>query len=179
MVVGCATKIQTEFNEHIDFSQYRAFSWLAPKAQEVRNPILDSELLIQRVRRATIDTLKARGFEEDNNNPDFYVTCHTATRSILRPTLYGVGVGYSRFHRYWGHTVIVEEPVVSTYEEGVLIIDIIDGTTDTLIWRGWDTDLLTPKNYSEEAVAIAVQRILQQFPPERSASTHILSYRFA
>ena len=52
------------------------------------------------------------------------------------------------------------------YREGTLIIDLMDTKTNTLIWRGWATDVITNsvRKDPEAAIQNAVAKIFQEFP---------------
>ena len=57
---------------------------------------------------------------------------------------------------------------VQYYEEGTLIIDVIDPGENRLVWRGSATRVLdramTPER-ADEIVLEAVQKIFDRFPP--------------
>lgn len=161
---GCGPNIQTETDPNADLTGYQTFSWVAPEQQDVRDPILDSELLEKKVRRAVESTLAARGFEPRDGEADFYVTYHTASKEKLRSSGFDIGIGYSRFDPRWGYSAVFGPPHVESYEEAILIIDVIDADTDTLVWRGWETGRLSRDRFSEPAVQHAVDDILSRFP---------------
>jgi len=164
LLSGCGPNIQTEKDPDADLTGYESFSWVAPEQNEVRDPVLDSELLEKKVRRAIESTLAARGFTPDEGDPDFYVTYHTASKEKLRSSGFDIGIGYSRFDPRWGYSAVFGPPDVESYEEAILIIDVIDAETDTLVWRGWETGRLSRDRFSEEAVERAVEDILSRYP---------------
>ena len=49
-----------------------AFAWQAPERAEVRDPILDSDLMDKRMRTAVIRHLEDQGYVYDEENPDFW-----------------------------------------------------------------------------------------------------------
>lgn len=163
-VSACGPNIQVETDPNANLREYGSFSWVAPEQQDVQDPILDSELLSKKVQRAVRETLGSRGFEATETNPDFYVTYHTASKEKLRSTGFDIGIGYSRFDPRWGYAAVFGPPDVESYEEAILIIDVIDAESDTLVWRGWETGRLSRERFSEEAVAQAVEDILSRFP---------------
>lgn len=160
---GCGPNIQTESDPKADLTGYETFSWASPEKQEVRDPILDSELLAKKVKRAVEQSLVSRGFTPSETNPDFYVTYHTASKEKLRSSGFDVGIGYSRFDPRWGYSAVFGPPADS-YEQAILIIDVIDAKTDTLVWRGWESGRLSRERFSEDAVGRAVDDILSRFP---------------
>ena len=78
-------------------------------------------------------------------------------------------------HRSYGYGyrgrggVYGTETVVTEYEEGTLLIDIIDASGNGLLWRGSGSTRLsgsaTPEK-RKERVNTAVAKILEQFPPQ-------------
>ena len=72
------------------------------------------------------------------------------------------GYPYYGYDPYYG-------PTSYEYLEGTLTLDIVDARTGGLIWRGWareelDADTLTPE-VLRQFVNVAVQKILERFPP--------------
>lgn len=161
---ACGPNIQVETDPSANLRDYDSFSWVAPEQQDVQDPILDSELLSKKVERAVQDTLSSRGFDSKEANPDFYVTYHTASKEKLRSSGFNIGIGYSRFDPRRGYAAVFGPPDVESYEEAILIIDVIDAESDTLVWRGWETGRLSRERFSDEAVAEAVEDILSRFP---------------
>ena len=161
---GCGPNIQTESDPKADLTRYQSFSWASPEKQDVQDPILDSELLEKKVRRAVERTLTSRGFQTGGSNPDFFVTYHTASKEKLRSSGFDIGIGYSRFDPRWGYSAIFGPSNADSYEQAILIIDVVDAETDTLVWRGWETGRLSRDRFSEQAVEQAVDNILSRFP---------------
>ena len=165
LISGCASQVKTEYDSSTDVSSYKRFTWVDPEIREIESPILDSELLTDRVRTSVKEVLANRGFVEVSEGADFFITYHTASREKLKSSPFSVGVGYGHYYGRWGHSVIFDGPDIRSYEEGVLILDIIDCSNDKLVWRSWDTSLVTQKNYSREAIRQSVEDILAKFPP--------------
>ncbi len=164
VTTSCATGPRIEYDQQADFSRYKTFNWLEPAQQEVEDPILDSQLLAKRVASSTKGVMAVLGYTMTSDAPDMLVTYHTASKEKLRSPRFGVGVGYSRYYHHWRSSVIFGNSVES-YEQGILIIDVVDASTNNLVWRGWETSLLSQRNFSEEAVNKAVNKILLEFPP--------------
>jgi hypothetical protein len=60
---------------------------------------------------------------------------------------------------------------VTQYQQGTLIIDIIDMSDQKLVWRGTGSGVMSDSPSVEERtqnVNNAVNQILAQFPPEKS-----------
>ena len=166
MLNACAISPRSESAKDVDFSQYQSFAWAPKEVQEVEDPILDSAIMDERVKAAVLSALVSRGYVEDNDNPDMLVTYHTTSKDRIRAIGYGIGLGYRNYDSYWRRSIQFATPDVETYEEAVLIIDLVDRVQDRLIWRGWRSAALTQKNFSEENVVRMVDKIIVGFPPQ-------------
>ena len=63
------------------------------------------------------------------------------------------------------------EVTVDQYDEGTLILDVIDSCTEKLIWRGMAIDRVefsARPEQRDERVRLAVEKMLASFPPPRS-----------
>ena len=76
-LVGCAPRVLVEHDNTTQFSNLHTFAWLSPPQGQVRNPILDSQILEERVQRAAVADLSGRGYTRTtpDQNPDFIITC--------------------------------------------------------------------------------------------------------
>ncbi|MDA9297565.1 DUF4136 domain-containing protein [Pseudomonadales bacterium] len=163
---ACATLPHSESAKDVDFSQYRSFAWAPKEVQAVEDPILDSAFMDERVKAAVVSALVGRGFVEDTDNPDMLVTYHSTSKDRIRSVGYGIGLGYRNYDSYWRRSIQFAAPDVESYEEAVLIIDLVDRVQDRLIWRGWRSAALTQKNFSAENVVRMVDKIIIGFPPQ-------------
>lgn len=171
-LAACATVPQVEFSREANFASYQDFYWHPLKHQQpVTNPVLDSEILDRRVENAAVQTLLNHGYRQvsDPAQADFIVTYRTATEQQLRSTggfRFGIGYGYPFYSPWFGTAFYPVAPYqVESYQEGDLIIDIIDAGTHRLVWRGWTSATVRPQNFSQEAVNRMVDTILKRFPP--------------
>lgn len=168
LAAGCAMAPPHEFDDAANFANLKTFQWLEPKYGDedvtVSHPVLQSPLLGQRVQRAATSALAAKGFVPVEENPDFFVTFHTAESEAERHGSSYVQLGYGRFSPYFGTGVLLDL-TPRNFKEGTLIIDIVDAESDELIWRGWRDAYLNQRNFDEESVTQAVDYILTAFPP--------------
>lgn len=165
-LAACAPRVLVEQDSNISFTGFHRFAWVTPPAGPVTNPIIDSQILEQRVQRAVTATLKARGYVEisPQEHPDFLVTYHTSTRQV-QDTESTFSFGIVDAFPYSIAGVMVPVGSTTSHEEGTLMLDVIDGKSKRLVWRGWTTGWVTQQNYSEQAVDQAVREILARFPP--------------
>jgi hypothetical protein len=170
VLAACAARPPHEFDRQADFTQLRTFQWLEPtygdEGVAISHPVLDSPLLGRRVRQATSAALEARGYREVESDPDFFVTYHTAQSQQERRHGSYMQLGYGQFRPRFGSAVVVDM-WPRTFNEGTLIIDIVDAGSGDLVWRGWRDTELTRRSFDEARVNDAVNYILSAFPPGR------------
>jgi hypothetical protein len=167
---GCAgPRVNQDYEPGTDFSAYRSFAWqsaVQPPTGDIRvdNPLLDG-----RIRKAVERALAAKEFRKtDQGSADFLVAYSLAVQSKVdsSPVSIGTGFGIGGGGSFGG--IGVGTPVVDSYEEGLLVINLYDTKTEQLIWRGsgtrrlgWQSD---PAKNTEEVNAL-VDKILAQYPP--------------
>jgi hypothetical protein len=161
---GCATiRVQTDYDPAADFSHLHTYAWQPRDQRADADPRTNNDLLDGRVRAAVDRGLQARGYEiATDHTPDFRVAyivmidTKTDIRSI--PVSYGWGA--------WG--IVGTETYVDRYDEGTLLLDVIDTSTNKLIWRGSAAARVMSYDSPEEntqRVNEAVGKILERFPP--------------
>ncbi len=192
LLAGCASlQVRTDYDTDASFAQLRTYSWITSPGPGEGDPVVNSPLLERHIEGTADSILTSMGYKRiDGGTPDFRVTARvdadrkTAVRSYGYSSGYGYGpyyprgFGRSRFGlgRYYGYTgfglgrygLYGGEPYVDEYLEGTLVLDIVDGRSGHLLWRGWATKRLDaspePKNVREYARE-AVREILKEFSP--------------
>ena len=158
-----------DFEQGFDFSTLKTFAWEAN--EEGQWGIADSnELVDRRLRSAIENTLTARQFSQvDAAKADFLVLYNVVVDQRIRSSNVsgGVSVGRSRRGRH-GSIGISTGSQIRTYEQGTLLIDVIDVAGDKLVWRGTSSqalpDLSDPQRLTDHINA-TVAAVLEQFPP--------------
>jgi hypothetical protein len=168
---GCATRARSDFDRDVVFSRYNSFDWIAPpiraSEEEMRSdpngPFASNSLLDKRMRAAVTSKLRARGYRyEEGGNSDFRLNYHVTFKDKLAGS--GSDFGYTgRYHR--GAFSSGFNWSVRQYQEGTIIIDVIDRAKDQLVWRGWSVSRNRDGNYDEAEINRAVNQILMHFPP--------------
>ena len=148
-----------------NFTQVQSWQWAQPAIQfEPDTPAQNSDLDAQRVRQAIAEQLSQQGL------------CHSDNASIaVRAWL----ISESQQQRvdiqnsdYWGGAWgprIRTESYEVTQQIQKLQIDILDSSTQTLLWRASDSWILPQQRISpavrDAKLRAQVQHILQHFPP--------------
>jgi hypothetical protein len=155
--------VNVDYDTERDFSAYRSFG-LLPDPPATGNVRADSPLLQKRIREALSAQLTLQGYET-SETPQLLVGYHASTTQKLDIRTVDSRYGYGHWRH--GGTLGVETEV-REYEEGALVIDIVDAKRNALLWRGIGRLRLrknpNPEQVSER-VRVVVAEILTRFPP--------------
>lgn len=168
-IVGCSSiAVKSDYDQEVNFANLKTFDWIAQPQKPASDPILEGTLMEKRIQNAVNKGLTAKGYQQQTDGePDFLLAYHIGVKDKLDVQDWGYGYGPRRFWR-WGGVVQVRE-----YQEGTLILDIIDSKSKQLIWRGWAieevVDLSSEK--VEKKIDQAVKKIFEKFPPKTSYLT--------
>ncbi len=172
VLAACAgSRVATDYDGSARFDTLQTFAWLDPVVDDIEDPVLDSQLLTRKVQRAVGNALLQRGYSRTEHpaDADFLVTYHTASRERLRDRGgFSIGLGIGRPWRHGYGSMHVGDhyfPRIEGYQEGTLIIDVLNADTRDLMWRGWVRNTVDAQNYTDEAIAAAVSEIIAEFPP--------------
>jgi len=126
-------------------------------------PFASNSLLDKRMRAAVTSKLRARGYRyEEGGNSDFRLNYHVMFKDKLAGS--GSDFGYTGRYRRGAFSSGFNWSV-RQYQEGTIIIDVIDRAKDQLVWRGWSVSRNRDGNYDDAEINRAVNQILMRFPP--------------
>ncbi len=169
--LGCATRVRYDFDREAMFSRYETFDWIAPPVRaseeglhsDPDGPFARNSLLDKRIRTAVNSKLRERGYEYvEGDESDFRLNYHVTFKDKLVGS--GSDFGYVG-HYYRGAFSSGFNWSVRQYQQGTIIIDVVDRAKDQLVWRGWMTSRNRDGNFDEAEINRAVNQILQRFPP--------------
>ena len=164
---GCSPTIRTyfDYDKEDNIHSYGTFKWEAESPTEIRsNPLYYSELNDKRIKAAANDILKVKGYVLTEQNPDLTLHYHIVVeeRSVLSPDPYGY---------MYGDYFMRPRSDVFTYREGTLILDFMNATSKTLVWRGWAVAAMEVVFYdttdTDALIRSAVTKIFQNLPDSR------------
>jgi hypothetical protein len=158
-ILSCSTMtVRADHDSQFDFGAYSTFALFERQGKERQRPQM-SEIVDRRIAAAMNAELVGKGFSSTSpRDADFLITFYTAVRR--RVVVNNAGWYGHRWH-YWGGGT----RWVRSYEEGTLVIDIIDRRRRELVWRGVGEGAFTKSNPSNDKVAKRIARVLQTFPP--------------
>lgn len=161
-----SVRINSDYDKKVDFSKYKTFAFFKSGIDKVEISDLDKK----RILRSIEDQMVAKGFAK-SETPDLLVNISTKEREQVSVNQFNMGWGYGWGFgwnpMFWGGGM----NNVSSYPEGVLLIDLIDATKKELIWQGEGVGhLTTDTDKKDENINNFVSRILTQYPPKIKTS---------
>lgn len=178
LLQACANTIESsvDYNPKTDFSSLRTFAWLPEQTRGVSSEAASYRFVDSTVRSAVDRNLRARGFTPaSEGKPDFYVNYYVWAETKLTDDPYA-GL------RNWSHRVGTFDTArypgyeyerslnPREYEEGTLVVTVLDPESEREIWRGTAKDLVKQSDIERKTgdkIDRAVNKILKDFPPKQ------------
>lgn len=168
---ACSTMtIESDHDASANFSDLKTYAWIP---RERRDPILtriNDEFVESRVQQAVNSQLTTKGYQmQTSGTPDFLVSYYASVSTELRVTTdyegYRPPSGSLSGSASYGRT----RTRAYDFDQGLLVLDIVDADTNKLMWRGRAKDAVD-LSWSEQKktakISEAVQKMLSQFPPK-------------
>ena len=119
-----------------------------------------SGLQDSRIREAVSRALQVKGLNKTSSNPDLLLNYHAGKQQQVEVDSYGYGYGL------WGGGVDAY-----SYDEGTLIVDLVNSATQKLVWRGTVKAVLddTPPSGQEaqDAMDSLMTQLFAKYPPKQ------------
>jgi hypothetical protein len=163
LLAGCASiNTGADYPAGIRLEQYQTFGWGGGDSLPVGDPRLDNNPFYDsRVRSAVELELAAKGLRRVTTSPDLLVHYHASIRQRVDVVRADEARGYS------SPELRASEKVVE-FDEGTLIIDVVEPKGKTVLWRGWSqTDvggLIDDPRAMEKRINTSVRLMMKRFP---------------
>lgn len=151
-------------NTDTDFSQYKTFYWASHVDNELEEGkiyFLNDMALKQEIRDAVSHELEARGYQEDETNPDLVVNFRVFDEPATLRGYDSYGTGY------WSGVQMTAREDLETYEveAGTLLVSLLDRETGDLVWQGFASGLLDGDAFIKDEARIneAVHLIFEEY----------------
>jgi hypothetical protein len=156
--VAFAADISTDYDHKADFGRYHTYSWLGVNAG---NPLWKD-----RIMEAVDSALAAKGWSKVASGGDADVSAFGKTREQdTMETFYDGFPGWG--WRHWGGGMGTTTTQVIPQRIGTLNVDIFDGNSKQLVWRGTAQNTLSSKpETNDKKLDKAVEDMFKHFPPE-------------
>lgn len=170
-LTGCAAATVGSYEEsRIEFMRYSTFGWGPDDLTPTGDPRLDNNPFFnERIRAAIARELAARGFDlVPSETSDLLVHIHASVTQEI-------DVGF--LDQPYGFCAEGDcEPYV--YDAGTVVVDLVDRVTNTLVWRGWEEnilgDVIDNQAAMERRIDESVGRILARLPSRLSGMGEVV-----
>jgi len=179
---GCSSiSVTTDHDHGANFQSLTTYDWMPGPQKLPDDPRIEDAALDTQIRRAIAQSLDAKGYHRRvSQNPDFYIGYHAAVGKPLAVTTIDSYYGYD-VERSWilhpkgdgdsddGFGTIGGRVYAYSYDQGTLILDIVDPTMKHLMWRSVAKAAINHKPSPEASrtqIEDVVAQMLANFPPE-------------
>jgi hypothetical protein len=164
LLPGCSSlTVNHDFDPDANFAAYRTYVWADQRPSSSDAGAGANDLIAQRIRRAVDAELQKEGLTRVENNPDLLVAFHTGVKDKINVTDWGYT--YGDYYWGWGGRQID----VYQYQQGTLVVDLIERSSKELVWRGWaqkTVDENPSPQKIDRTIQDAVKKMFQRYPPK-------------
>lgn len=156
--IALAQNITFDFDKSANFAEFATYTW--ERGHEVPD-----ELNHKRIVNAIDGQLAAKGLTRVSRQeqPDLLVAYHAVFDRDLQVSGFSSGWGPYRFGPGASGTARAEQIL-----KGTLIVDIVDRSTGTIVWRGTatkDIDVKADGEKRERNINKAAEKLFKHYPP--------------
>jgi hypothetical protein len=172
-VSSCSsTSYIVDWDSQSDFSGYRSYAWFerAPsKPGRGQPPNQANAIMAGRILRSLDGEMELRGLDKrPAGKSDLLVTYYLVINS--RMVMYHTGWSYPVGRWGWGWGWYgggwgLGRSSLQTVTEGTLVVDVLDSSSRSLVWRGVAERAFSKPNPTDQRVAKVVARLMRDFPP--------------
>lgn len=170
---GCISPIVIDYEQSATdkFLQYNSYEIDSREERSEYQHVALSSIVDRRITRAINSILLSKGYRNDATEIDFRVTFSTSKNE--RSNLLDLRAGPPPFRRNPYLGIGANSNIsIHTFEEGTIVIDIIDARSQQLVWRAAHTERLARKARSDSEIHTIINQILGYFPPDLQASSN-------
>ena len=156
--------IRVDGDPTINMANYKSFAFFDHLATDKKTY---STMITSRLKDATRRELTVRGLREDTNAPELLVNFSTnvETRTEVHSSPSSGFYGYrAGVYGAWGN--YPQDVSTTHYQQGTLVIDLVDANKKQLVWQGLAEAHLTKKDIENPSATIdsVIQAIFAKYP---------------
>ena len=166
VLAGCATMgAGSHVERGTDFTHYRTWEWAPAEERPTGDPRLDNNPMFEEHLRSAVEHQLAR-------------------KGYIRTPLAGPPALRAHYRVNFSKTVEISgvsgrsgscsgdcEPAAYAYEQGTLVVELVDARTDTVAWRGWSWDnmegIIDNQGRMEREIDRVVAAMFERMPSAR------------
>ncbi|MGI9550756.1 MAG: DUF4136 domain-containing protein [Aurantibacter sp.] len=163
VMVGCNSirnlKTTAEFDKDANFKAFDDYKFMAELSysDNYDNHSTENKRTFE---NAIHNELRAKGLQE-TETPDlfvnFFVVDENKSESITETSY--------RNQQYGG--MVHLDTYIKEYEQGTIVVDLVDASSKKLVWRGIGTGIITGKQQDmAKTIGEAVRAVLAHYPPK-------------
>jgi hypothetical protein len=169
-LASCATgpKVFVNQDPNSDLGQFKTFGFEKQLGTDRDNGT--QSLLSQFFITAATKELELRGYKYSSENPDLGVNFYVSTKEKIRSTNSLNAGGYYGFRGgFYGPYGGYQTSSIQQYTEGTTTIDLINMSTDKLVWEGTAVGRITSdmQENLEASVNIVVLEVFAKYPTQQ------------
>ncbi len=163
-----ADNVKTDFDHHVDFSQYHTYSWGKIDVSD--------QFDAQRIQRAVDKELQTKGWQEVPNGGQvtLVVKDRVQNQQQLETFYDGLGGGWGVGWRWggwgWGPGGGFGETTttVNNVPEGRMVVDMFDTQSKQLLWRGISQgEISNNPDKNRKMIYEDIGKMFSKFPPKK------------
>jgi Domain of unknown function (DUF4136) len=165
--------VRTDYDHGVDFTQYHTYSWGKVQTSD--------PFFVSRIKDAVDQQLKAKGWQlvPSGGSATVFASDNIHSHKEVQTFYDGLGGGWGRGWGWdgwgwrggwWGGPAMGESTSTTTNQSiGNLVIDIFDGSSRKLLWRGLASeDLSSNANKNTKSLDGDIDKMFKSFPPKSS-----------
>lgn len=179
LLISCGPRVSTAKTASVDLSRYDTFAYLPNSNVNAQGMQISSDEVSQAVLEAVNNNLRQAGYNLDRQNPDLLVLVDTETDTEVTTTTdpvyasfpYTTGINtinpiYSNYY-YGGYAgfnnIIGYDTDAYAYEEGTVVIHLVDRETRKTVWKGVASESLSGQS-DLQGITELVNAIFEEYP---------------
>lgn len=158
---SCSTLYSTtDYDRSADFDAYKTYSFYGPSIDKLKLNDLDKRRILESIE----DQMTAKGFTMMKDSPDLLVNVHASSKEVVNVNNWNNGWGWGWWPMWGGFN----STTTSRFNEGTLIIDIVDANKNILVWQGITSGIRVDNlKTKDEQLREAVSKVFKDFPPNK------------
>ena len=155
--IAYGVDVKVDFDPTVDFSKFKTISWM--EGTPVEDPEIEA-----RIHAAIERELIPLGLKEVREDPDIFLVTHASLDAevLIEAAKHDYWVGY----KGWKKPIAVSDESW-TAETGMLIVDLVDASSNALIWRGIATgNVAKTDEKRDRKLDKTMAQLFGDFPPK-------------
>jgi hypothetical protein len=162
---GCSSYriTRNQLDQSASWKAYQTFAFVDTNRIDA-TPYTAYQAAVANIKQAVTAELTQRGYQQTSNNPDILINIGAAVdeKTQTRSTTIYEAPGYTGQRRYRWQS---QEVPVSTYDEGIVQIKVVDTQREAVIWDVAVSSVLSrKKDVTPVQFGQAVSKVFEKFP---------------